>query len=267
MDAKKKKKIWKITGWVVGILVVLIVAVLLFLGSIVKSALTTIGPKALGAPVTVGSVSINVLTGVVDIRDLFVGNPEGFKNDRALTVKHIRVDVALSSFFAKKLIVEEFTLTGVDVYFEVSATRLSNNLSQLNANLAEFTGSTEKKEQEKPEPEKEEAKEELRLQVNDLNLTSIFVNVVASAPGLPTTKAPIPIVPIELDNLGQGEEGISALNLTAVILNKLTLGVLEAVGEAFPSMKDITDAGGKVLNTMDSLLRDVGGFLKSGIKK
>ena len=260
MDAKRKKKIWKITAWTLGVLVVLILAVLLSLGVIVKSALTTIGPKALGAPVTVGSVSINVFSGVVDIRDLFVGNPEGFQNDRALTVKQMRIDVQPSSFFGKKLVVEEFTLTGVDVYFEVSATKLSNNLSQLNANIAEFSGSAEKAEAEPEEGEQEAApkkKEDLRLQVNDLNLTSIFVNVVASAPGLPVTNAPIPIVPIELD----------ALNLTAVILNKLTLGVLSAVGEAFPSMKDITDAGANVLNTVDGLVRDFGNLLKSGKKK
>ena len=270
MDAKRKKKIWKITAWTVGVLVVLILAVLLSLGVIVKSAITTIGPKALGAPVTVGSVSINVFSGVVDIRDLFVGNPEGFQNDRALTVKQMRIDVQPSSFFGKKLVVEEFTLTGVDVYFEVSASKLSNNLSQLNANIAEFSGSAEKAEAEPEEGEQEAApkeKEDLRLQVNDLNLTSIFVNVVASAPGLPVTNAPIPIVPIELDALGQDEEGITALKLTAVILNKLTLGVLSAVGEAFPSMKDITDAGANVLNTVDGLVRDFGNLLKAGKKK
>lgn len=165
MDAKRKKKIWKITAWTVGVLVVLILAVLLSLGVIVKSAITTIGPKALGAPVTVGSVSINVFSGVVDIRDLFVGNPEGFQNDRALTVKQMRIDVQPSSFFGKKLVVEEFTLTGVDVYFEVSASKLSNNLSQLNANIAEFSGSAEKAEAEPEEGEQEAApkeKEDLR---------------------------------------------------------------------------------------------------------
>lgn len=93
-----------------------------------------------------------------------------------------------------------------------------------------------------------------------------FRDVVASAPDAGDQRA-IPIVPIELDALGQDEEGITALNLTAVILNKLTLGVLSAVGEAFPSMKDITDAGANVLNTVDGLVRDFGNLLKAGKKK
>ena len=33
-----------------------------------------------------------------------------------------------------------------------------------------------------------------------------------------------------------------------MILNKLTLGVLQSVGEALPSLKNITDAGQNLLN-------------------
>ena len=60
MDAKKKKKICLIAGTVVGILVIALVIVVLTLGSIVKAAVQTIGPKALGAEVKVSGVFINL---------------------------------------------------------------------------------------------------------------------------------------------------------------------------------------------------------------
>lgn len=261
MDAKWKKKIWKIAGITLGTIVILLLVVLLSLGFIVKHTLTSVGPKVLGAPVKVGMVSVNVFSGVVDIRNLFIGNPEGYKHDRALTVKHIRVDIIPSTLTAKKLVVEEFTLDGVDVYFEPSATMLSNNLSQLNKNVAAFSEKFSSGAGQKADENAAE-KTETRLQVDDLNLTSIFVNVVASAPGLPSTSAPLPVVPIELDNLGQDEDGITALNLTAVVLNKLTLGVFASVGNAFPSMKNITDTGAAVLNTTTDLFKGVGNLLK-----
>lgn len=261
MDAKKKKKIWIIAGSVVGVIVIALIIVLLTLGSIVKAAIQTIGPKALGADVKVSSVFVNLFTGTVSIDGLFIGNPAGYKNDRALTLKTLKVHIEPSTVNKKKLIIREFILDGVDVYFEPSANLLSNNLSQLNKNIEAFSeklaGSKDvpnnaKKEFEDPrdKAEKEAAETEAqRLQIDKLSLTGIYVNIVASVPGVATTAAPIPVVPIVLEGLGQDEEGMTPLDLSAVILNKLTLGVFKSVGEALPSLKGITDAGQQFLNT------------------
>ena len=138
MTNARMKKIGKIAGLTLAGIAVLALVMLLSLGHIVKFSLTSIAPKILDAPVKVDSVSVNVFSGVVDIRNLFIGNPVGYKNDRALTVKHIRVDIIPSTLTADKLVVEEFTLDGVDVYFEPSANLLSNNLSQLNENVQNF---------------------------------------------------------------------------------------------------------------------------------
>lgn len=214
MTNARMKKIGKIAGLTLAGIAVLALVMLFSLGHIVKFSLTSIAPKILDAPVKVDSVSVNVFSGVVDIRNLFIGNPMGYKNDRALTVKHIRVDIIPSTLTADKLVVEEFTLDGVDVYFEPSANLLSNNLSQLNENVQNFQkklGLEEKAAQKKTDAGKPE--KETRLEVDDLNMNSIYVNVVASAPGLPATDAPLPVVPINLENLGKDNDGITPLDL------------------------------------------------------
>ena len=248
MTNARMKKIGKIAGLTLAGIAVLALVMLLSLGHIVKFSLTSIAPKILDAPVKVDSVSVNVFSGVVDIRNLFIGNPVGYKNDRALTVKHIRVDIIPSTLTADKLVVEEFTLDGVDVYFEPSANLLSNNLSQLNENVQNF--------------QKKLGLEETRLEVDDLNMNSIYVNVVASAPGLLATDAPLPVVPINLENLGKDNDGITPLDLTAAILNKLTLGVFASIGDAFPSLRSITNAGTAVLDKSAELLKGVGDLFK-----
>ena len=257
MTNARMKKIGKIAGLTLAGIAVLALVMLFSLGHIVKFSLTSIAPKILDAPVKVDSVSVNVFSGVVDIRNLFIGNPVGYKNDRALTVKHIRVDIIPSTLTADKLVVEEFTLDGVDVYFEPSANLLSNNLSQLNENVQNFQkklGLEEKAAQKKTDAGKPE--KETRLEVDDLNMNSIYVNVVASAPGLPATEAPLPVVPINLENLGKDNDGITPLDLTAAILNKLTLG------DAFPSLRSITNAGTAVLDKSAELLKGVGDLFK-----
>lgn len=263
MTNARMKKIGKIAGLTLAGIAVLALVMLLSLGHIVKFTLTSIAPKVLDAPVKVDSVSVNVFSGVVDIRNLFIGNPVGYKNDRALTVKHIRVDIIPSTLTADKLVVEEFTLDGVDVYFEPAANLLSNNLSQLNENVQNFQkklGLEEKAAPEKADTGKPE--KETKLEVDDLNMNAIYVNVVASAPGLPATDAPLPVVPINLENLGKDNDGITPLDLTAAILNKLTLGVFASIGDAFPSLRSITNAGTAVLDKSAELLKGVGDLFK-----
>ena len=259
MDAKKKKKLWIIAGSVVGVIVIVLLIVVLTLGSIVKAAVQTIGPKALGAEVKVSGVFINLFTGTVAISDVFIGNPEGYKNDRAFTLKKLKLHLEPSSLTKPKLVIREFTLDGVDVYFEPSSNLLSNNLSQLNRNIAAFTeklsGSKDAPadgefEDSRSEAEIEAEKTEAqRLQIDKLSLTNIYVNIVASIPGREPDAAPIPVVPIVLDGLGQDEEGVTPMDVSVVILNKLTLGVLKSVGEALPSLKSVTDAGQHLLDS------------------
>ena len=259
MDAKKKRKLWIIAGSVVGVIVIVLLIVVLTLGAIVKAAVQTIGPKALGAEVRVSSVFINLFTGTVAISDVFIGNPEGYKNDRAFTLKKLKLHLEPSSLTRPKLVIREFTLDGVDVYFEPSSNLLSNNLSQLNRNIAAFTeklsGSKDAPadgefEDSRSEAEKEAEKTEAqRLQIDKLSLTNIYVNIVASIPGREPDAAPIPVVPIVLDGLGQDEEGVTPMDVSVVILNKLTLGVLKSVGEALPSLKSVTDAGQHLLDS------------------
>ena len=276
MDAKKKKKICLIAGTVVGILVIALVIVVLTLGSIVKAAVQTIGPKALGAEVKVSGVFINLFTGTVAISDVFIGNPEGYQNDRAFTLKKLKIQVEPSSLTQPKLIIREFTLNGVDVYFEPSSNLLSNNLSQLNKNIEAFTEKLAGDKDVSPNGEFEDSRSEAeveaekteaqRLQIDKLSLTDIYVNIVASVPGVPSSSAPIPVVPIVLEGLGQDEEGITPLDLSVVILNKLTLGVLQSVGEALPSLKSLTDAGQNLLNSTaaagEKILNDTRGVVK-----
>ena len=74
-------------------------------------------------------------------------------------------------------------------------------------------------------------------------------------------------MPIVLENLGQDEEGVTPLDVSVVILNKLTLGVLQSVGEALPSLKNITDAGQNLLNETgkagEKILEDTKGVVKN----
>ena len=74
MTNARMKKIGKIAGLTLAGIAVLALVMLFSLGHIVKFSLTSIAPKILDAPVKVDSVSVNVFSGVVDIRNLFIAS-------------------------------------------------------------------------------------------------------------------------------------------------------------------------------------------------
>ena len=92
---KKAKKILLITG--VALLVLIVVAVIvvgLFLGNIVKMGVNTVGPKITRTTLTVDAVNVSMLTGSATIKNLVLGNPEGFKAPNAVSVGLVAVSAS-----------------------------------------------------------------------------------------------------------------------------------------------------------------------------
>ena len=78
-----------------GIIILLLVIAFVFVGSnldsIVKSAIEKYGTQALGADVSVGSVDLDIAEGKGTIRNLTVGNPEGYSRSDALSFGELTV--------------------------------------------------------------------------------------------------------------------------------------------------------------------------------
>ena len=160
-------------------------------------------------------------------------------------------DINISSLFSDKVVIEEITVDGLDLYYEQKFR--TNNVSDLQANVEKNLGIKDKKsepvKQEKPaekvEKTDKEPAEAKKLQVDKILLRDITAHVVISGADIP-----VMMVPINMEKLGTGPEGITAGGVFAAILNKLSMGAADAVVEA--AKKGTAAAGDALQNLGDS---------------
>ncbi len=221
---KKGKKIAWILGIVAVVLVLLIAGGLFFLDKLVKTGVETIGPKLAGVSMTVGSLDISLLSGKVDLEEFVIGNPEGYTTPHAIKVGKVLVQIEPLSVLGDKIVIRELTVDGVDVNFETSL--VASNLNDILNNLNRFSSGGKNTEDAK-EPADDDAAEasQKKLQIDKIALNNNTVSIVIKGSG---AGAPIPLPPINLENLGQGPEGTGIVDVSEQILAKLLTSIADA---------------------------------------
>jgi len=234
------------------ILVVLIVAggIVLgfFLGPIVKTGMETIGPKITQVSVKVDAVNLSLLTGSAEIKNLTVGNPEGYKAPQAIHIGSAAVGINPLSVFSDKIVIRSVRVEGPEITFEGNPFS-GNNLNTIlkNVNAASKSGgpattNAAAKTAQKP-PKK--------LEVDEVLITGAKVNF---------NGATLPLPDIHLTNLGKGSDGITPADLTRRVLDAITTATVKAVvGAASNVGKGVEKS---LSGSVSNLGKSLGGLFK-----
>lgn len=248
-----QKKWVRVTTYVVSALIVVLIVCYFFLGHIVKGSIQTVGPLITGVPITVRSVSVNVFGDVeVGIKDLVVGNPEGYSSPHALELKNFHLRVKTLSLFKDKIVVDKLEITGVEVNFETSV--VASNLNDINNNVKKYTPETDgKKSESKP----------AKLQVNTIDMSDIKVRLIVK--GGNAAGVPLVMVPIHMKDLGTGPDGITVSGLIGEMMTKLFTGVTSLVSSGTDAVtKGVSSAGNAVGETGKNLGKKIKGIFSDG---
>ena len=231
------KKCLKITGIVLGVLVILLTILLLSLPYLIKGGIQHVGPMITGVPMEIKSISFNPFAGTLTIGDFIVGNPKGYSSPYAFKLKHLHVDVAMTTLFDKKLLIERIEVKGVELNYETSL--LNNNIQEIQNNVNKIAGG-EKKAADK----KEEAAAAKPLQIDYLELRDITAWVIVKGS---KAQVPLMVAPIVMTSLGTGEDGVSSVMVINDVLVSMITGVtrligadaaVKSIGDLFSSKKD-----------------------------
>jgi uncharacterized protein involved in outer membrane biogenesis len=212
---------------VIGLVLLIVLALLgvgLFLNSIVKKGVETIGPQLTKVEIKLDSVSLHLLTGSGSIKGLVVGNPEGYKTPQAISVGNASLSVKPGSLLSDKIVIRSIRLEAPEITFEglpVGANNLSKILDNVNAATG---GSSTNKAAPK---ETAAAKPGKKLELDDFLITGAKVHVTLTGLGGKTGTLPLP--DIHLTDLGKDSDGITAADLTKHILSAITEGTIKAV--------------------------------------
>ena len=87
------------------------------------------------------SVRVSPFTGLVHLKGLVVGNPEGFHTESAAQIGEFKVQVSLPSLLTDKIVIKEILIDGPQITYERSLR--SDNFAALQKNVEAFVGTTE----------------------------------------------------------------------------------------------------------------------------
>lgn len=187
------KKSVKISLWVLGGLVGLVVLALLslplWIGPTVASVARSVVPSYTGCNFRLESFRLNPFTGRLCLVEAHLANPAAFRQPEAFGVSTVRVDVAVGSLFSSTVHVREIAIEGAFVgYYSANGT---NNFAAIAANVQEKTGPGE-------DEEKDEQKTSKKVVIDRFRLVGTRVNLGV---------LPLAIPDLELTDIGKASGG------------------------------------------------------------
>lgn len=115
----------------------------LSLGSVIKAGIEKFGPEITQTSITVESVEVWPLTGSGTIRNLVIGNPEGYNTDHALVLPKVRFRLDVASLKADTIVIEEVYIDSPTLTYEVGFG--NSNLTTIQKNIESFSPGPEDK--------------------------------------------------------------------------------------------------------------------------
>lgn len=213
---------------------------------IVRHAAETNGSALLGAKISLGDVTLDILNGHVGLADLSIGQPDGFGDDKSFQVTKFGIDLEPLSLFkghAKidAILIDKPVLNLVMVGQESNFLKLQSNIAAL---TAEDTSSSE-----------------MKLSIKKLHLNATNLRIKSDKYG----EKDVTLADIHLENIGIDEDGVTPSEVIRLTLDAMKPQIAKALIEL--GIKDklgsvVDDQIGDKLKDLPAPIADK---LKSGI--
>ncbi|MEI7733490.1 MAG: hypothetical protein WCO56_28220 [Verrucomicrobiota bacterium] len=246
-----KKKLLVI-GAVIGVLVMLgMVVTMIFLDSIVKKGVETVGPQITKTDVKLGAVNLSIFSGSSKLKDFVVGNPQGFAAPSVMQVGEMKVAVEVGSLLKEVIVVNELILINPEITFEGNPLG-ANNFDTLMKNVEAATGAANKP---ADQPKEKATGASKKIKIHDLTIKGVKVNV--NLTGLANKTMTLTMPDIHMKDIGTDNNGATVAEASKQIFAEISRGVLKAVTDSV--------AGGGKLGK--DTVENVGKNLKSLFRK
>jgi hypothetical protein len=222
----------KLLKLILVLVLLLVIAIVFFAGPVVRNTVNKVGPGIMGVPVTLGDAKVSLLQGRIQLKDLVVGNPDGFKTDSLFAMGALNIDIDMASLFTDTIVVREIAVIGPEVTYEMTLS--GSNVGALQEKMAGDPAETTEApaEAEAPAPA-DEAAPGKKVVIEKFLLNEGQINL--SLPAMMGTAVPLPLPPVELTDIGKEKPA----GLTDV--------VGKIFGAIFGAVTQVVTSSGKLL--------------------
>ena len=218
------KRTWVIVPASLGLLGLAgLIALHLWLGSLIKAGVERIGPMVTKTPVSVETVAISLVSGCATVKGLVVGNPSGYRAPHALSVGSTKVCVAPASVFGNPLIVTAVTVEQPAVTLE--GLFGDSNLSRIQSNAQTFAGTGAADKRAKTET----TGGERRILIKEFRFTKGRVTMVLKTGLLGDRNMEMGLPEVHLRDIGRETNGAKPDELSSAISKAVFTAIKRAV--------------------------------------
>ena len=216
------KKLGKILLFILGLLVILLIAVYFSLGMIVKKVVTGVVPSLTQTTATIDNVDLSLFSGRIAFSDFSIGNPTGFSDQNAFQIKNVLIEFDPKSILTNTIVVNKVSVDGTQITAELNQ-KGDINLNTLYQNINAFTNKgTATPETAKTEtPATQSTQSGKGVSLKQLSVTDSAINLVVLKQSM---QIPLP----NINYVDQGKRR-SISETIALIVNKITKESLTAV--------------------------------------
>ena len=196
------------------------------LDSIIKTAVEKFGSEATRTKVTLSSVDLSLSSGAAALNGFRMGNPDGFKTEKAMSFGKVAVKVDTNSLTGDVIVIKEVLIDGPDINYEGSSNGSNFDAIQKNVDAyAKSLGADGRKKDAKEETGKEGGKK--------IIIEHLYVRngkVALSSPLLPGKPVSVPLPEIHLTDIGKKDNGATPAEIASVLVDEIT-GKIVGVGK------------------------------------
>ena len=228
----------KIFLWIV-ILAAAAAALVYFFGATwISQAVETIGPKVTQTPVRLDNVDLSPLSASGTLQGLYIGNPEGYKNEHIFSLNQIDVEMEAKSLLSNKIIVNKIHIRSPEMNYE--KTLRGSNINSLLDNVESFGRSdaretvTQNTAPAEPAKTDSDSKPSKKVLIRELLIEDLQVSV-----GLMGAGTSVTIPRIEMQDL----DSSSTKELVAKVLNVILKEVSRQIGAGVSGLGQNTLSG------------------------
>lgn len=212
-------------GGAVAVLLVALLAGVLAVDAVARSALESALSRTFGTESTVESLDVGILAGRVTLEDVRIANPEGFGDSRFLSLRAGRLGAGLASLLRDTVEVRELTLEGVELDLEQRAS---------GSNFGRILASVDEAREERGE------RDGTAYRIDELVIRDVTARLRLSAGPAGESEATVRVPEIRLEGVGSGSGGaVDLAELADLVLRAVLGGVARQSGGLPGSLREL----------------------------
>lgn len=289
---KFAKMLFKVIGSILALILIALIALLIFIDPIIKGVVENFGPEIAGVRFELEDISVSLFRGRVEIKNLYMYNPEGFNSEYAVKLGDVAMETEVMSWIGKKkAIIREVRLRDVTVNYEAPFPKLTeSNLQAILDHVQKAAGQQASQTQSAPEesapvpeepaekPAEEPAEEPVeepveesapaaeeddqrRFQLDKLIIENVQLAVVIK--NRPEIRIPITITLPEMGPVGTDEKGLTGTEIAFALAAEIVRGLTRSVIQSSDQIsRDVTRQGMKIVEDVKGQVKDYADSVK-----